>query len=171
LGLGSSCFLNFPKLSGVAPTSWQTLTGYSLALGTAGLVALYAAWFNALAKQKLSPTPLDIVFATFMLGSVLSLLCAIGFSQLAIGDGIDRPTLFTLIGLGVLSTAVPFFCYTVAAKRLPIMLSSAILLLEPVFAALFASIALQEVPSLWFGIGSLFVGGGLLSIAKAGNLG
>jgi drug/metabolite transporter (DMT)-like permease len=163
-------FVLLPKLSIPAPTSGQTLIGYCFALGAAGLVALYAGWFNQLVKQKLAPPPLDIVFVTFVLGSVLSIFCAVCFSQFSIGEGINRPALLTLLGLGILSTAVPFFCYTVAAQRLPIMLSSAILLLEPVFAILFASVALQEIPSQWFWIGSLFVGGGLLSIASASNL-
>jgi drug/metabolite transporter (DMT)-like permease len=34
---------------------------------------------------------------------------------------------------------------------------------------LFASIALQEIPSLWFGIGSILVFWGLLTITRATN--
>jgi EamA-like transporter family len=63
----------------------------------------------------------------------------------------------------------PFFCYTVAAQKLPIVLTTAILLLEPMFAVLFASIALREIPSLWFGIGSILVFWGLLYIASSAN--
>jgi drug/metabolite transporter (DMT)-like permease len=101
-----------------------------------------------------------------LLGSFLSLFCAI-FSKASIGTGIDRQVLLVLLGLGILSTALPFFCYTVAAQRLPVILTTAILLLEPVFAVLFASIALGEIPTLWFAIGSVLVFWGLLAIATA----
>lgn len=159
-----------PKLSFAQPTSWQNLTGYCLALGAAGLVAWYATWFNILTQQKIAPTSINVVFVTFLLGSLLSLLCAICLSQTPTGIIIDRPAVLVLLALGGFSTALPFFCYTVAAQRLPIMLSSAMLLLELVFAVLFAAIALQEMPSRWFGVGSLLICGGLLFITRAGHL-
>lgn len=56
-----------------------------------------------------------------------------------------------------------------AAQRLPAVMTAAILLLEPVFATLFASVALREIPSLWFYIGSVLVLCGLLLIARKGN--
>jgi drug/metabolite transporter (DMT)-like permease len=158
-----------PKISIVQSISWQTIAGYGLALGAAGLVALYAAWFKFLAYQRLAPRSIEVVFVTFILGSILSLLCAICFSGFSVGAGINRHTFLVLIGLGTLSTAVAFLCYTVSAQRLPIMLSSALLLLEPIFAVLFAAIALQEIPSPWFAVGSFFVFGGLLSIARASH--
>jgi drug/metabolite transporter, DME family len=115
------------------------------------------------------PKSINIVFTTCLLGGILSLLCTIFFTKLSLETGIDRQEIFVLLGLGILSTALPFFCYTVAAQRLPIVLTTAILLLEPMFAVLFASVALQEMPSLWFGIGSILVFWGLLSIARSAN--
>ncbi|PSB43631.1 DMT family transporter [Chroococcidiopsis sp. CCNUC1] len=159
----------FPQLSSYKAVSWQTTTGYLLALGAAGLLALYTLWFKTLANQNMAPKSIDVVFVTCLLGSVLSILGAIFFSKLSIGIGIDRQAILVLSGLGILSTALPFLCYTVAAQRLPVVLSTAILLLEPVFAVLFASIALQEIPSLWFGIGSILVFWGLLTITRATN--
>jgi drug/metabolite transporter (DMT)-like permease len=150
-------------------TSWQTIVGYLLALGAAGLVALYTVWFNKFTRQEIVPKTLNIVFMTCLLGGILSLVCAILFAKISFETGIDRQHIFVLLGLGILSTALPFFCYTVAAQRLPIVLTTAILLLEPMFAVLFASIALQEIPSLWFGIGSILVFWGLLSIARSAN--
>jgi drug/metabolite transporter (DMT)-like permease len=158
-----------PKIAFTQAISWKTIAGYILALGAAGLVSLYAAWSNALAQKKLAPKTFTIVFATFILGSLLSFLGAICFSKLSIGEGMNRSAILIFLGLGILSTALPFFCYTVAAQRLPIMLSSAILLLEPLFAVLFASIALQEIPSLWVALGSFLVFGGLLFIASGGK--
>lgn len=169
LAMAGVGLIMLPKIAFTQSVSWQTIAGYVLALGAAGLVSLYAAWFNALARRKLAPKPLNIVFVTFVLGSLLSFLGASCFSQFSIGTGMNRSVVLIFSGLGILSTALPFFCYTVAAQRLPIMLSSAILLLEPLFAVLFASIALREIPSLWFGFGGILVFGGLLSIAGWGK--
>jgi drug/metabolite transporter (DMT)-like permease len=69
------------------------------------------------------------------------LFCTILFAKLSIETGIDRQEICVLLGLGILSTALPFFCYTMAVQRLPIVLTTAILLLELMFAVLFASIA------------------------------
>jgi drug/metabolite transporter (DMT)-like permease len=161
--------LLLPKLSIKQINDWQPIAGYILAFGAAGLVAHYTVWFSALAKQELAPRSIEVVFVTFLLGGFLSLLCFIIFSKLSVAIEISRQAILIVSGLGILSTAVPFLCYTVAAQRLPIMLSTALLMLEPAFAALFASLVLQEVPSPWFGMGSLLICSGLLFIAKAGD--
>jgi drug/metabolite transporter (DMT)-like permease len=158
-----------PQLSSNKTDYWQTMAGYLLALGAAGLLALYTFWFNKLANQNIAPKSINIVFITCLLGSVLSLFCAIFFSKLSIGIGIDRQVIIILLGLGILSTALPFLFYTLAVECLPVLLTTSILLLEPMFAVLFASIALREIPSLWFGIGSILVFWGLRSIAKVAN--
>ncbi|MGL5876992.1 MAG: EamA family transporter, partial [Xenococcaceae cyanobacterium] len=145
------------------------IVGYFLAIGAAGLVAIYTLWFNTLTKQNIAPKSVNIVLLTCLLGGILSLVCAV-FSKASIGIGIDRQVIFVLLGLGILSTALPFLCYTFAAQRLPVVLTSAILLLEPIFAVLFASVALQEIPSLGFVIGSVLVLWGLLLIATKADL-
>jgi drug/metabolite transporter (DMT)-like permease len=157
-----------PQLSINKATSWQTMTGCLLALGAAGLLALYTFWFKTLTTQGIAPKSVNIVFVTCLLGSVLSLMCEILFSKILIGSEIDRQVILVFLGLGIL-TALPFLCYSVAAQRLPVLLTTAIILLEPMFAALFASIALQEIPTIWFGIGSILVVWGLLSIARESN--
>lgn len=158
-----------PQLSTDKAVSWQTMAGYLLALGAAGFLALYTFWLNTLTKQSIKPKSINVVFVTCLLGSVLSLLCAILFSKLSIGIKIHEQAILVLLGLGILSTALPFLCYTVAAQCLPVVLTTAILLLEPMFAVLFASVALQEIPSLWFGIGSVLILWGLLLIAREAN--
>jgi len=90
------------------------------------------------------------------------------FSKLSIEFGIDGQTILTLIGLGVLSTAFPLLCYngstTVTSGNDDCNITA-----EPVFATLFASVALREIPSLWFYIGSVLVLCGLLLIARKVN--
>ncbi len=154
-----------PQLSGDRAISWQTIAGYLLTLVAAGLLTIYTVLFNNFTNREIAPKSISIVFMTCLLGGVLSLLCTIFFTKISIDSSVERQDIFVLLGLGILSTALPFFCYTVAAQRLPIVLTTSILLLEPMFAVLFASIALQEIPSLWFGIGSLLVFWGLLSLA------
>jgi drug/metabolite transporter (DMT)-like permease len=158
-------FILLPHFSSDRATSWQTIIGYLLDLGAAGIVTIYTVLFNSLTDRGIAPKSINIVFMTCLPGGILSLLCMIFFTKLSIKTVIDRQEICVLLGLGILSTALPFFCYTVAAQRLPIVLATSILLLEPMFAVLFASIALQEMPSQWFGIGSLLVFRGLLSLA------
>jgi drug/metabolite transporter (DMT)-like permease len=158
-----------PQFSSDRATSWQTIVGYLLALGAAGTVTLYTALFNTFTDRKIAPKSINIVFMTCLLGGILFLLCTIFFTKLSLETGINRQEIFVLLGLGIFSTALPFFCYTVAAHRLSIVLTTAILLLEPMFAVLFASIALREIPSLWFGSGSILVFWGLRSIARYTN--
>lgn len=162
-------FIILPQLSTDVAASWQTMVGYLLALGAAGLLAVYAFFFNTLTQQGVAPKSINVVFLTCLLGGFLSLFCAVFSSKLSIGNEIDRQVILVFLTLGILSTALPSLFYTVAAKRLPVLLTTAILLLEPMFAVLFASVALQEIPSPWFGIGSVLVFGGLLSISTAGN--
>jgi drug/metabolite transporter (DMT)-like permease len=163
------CLIMLPQLFSNKAASWQTMLGYLFAFSGAGLLAIYTLLFNKLTNQKIAPKPFSVVFITCLLGSIVSLLSTLFFSKLSIGIGIDRQVILILLWLGLVSTALPFFCYTVAAQRLPVVLTTAILLLEPMFAVLFASFALQEIPSLWFGIGSILVLWGLLSIARVGN--
>jgi drug/metabolite transporter (DMT)-like permease len=158
-----------PQLSNDRSISWQTILGYLLALGAAGVVTIYTVLFNTFTDRGIAPKSINIVFMTCFLGGILFLLCTILFTKLSLDTSIDRQEICVLLGLGIFSTALPFFCYTVAAQRLPIVLATSILLLEPVFAVLFASIALREIPSLWFGIGSILVFWGLRSIARAAN--
>jgi drug/metabolite transporter (DMT)-like permease len=159
-----------PQLSGDLAISGQTIFGYLLALSVAAMVTIYTILFNNFTDRAVAPKSINIVFMTCLLGGILALLCTILFTNMSIEPDLDRQEIFVLLGLGVLSTALPFFCYTIAAQRLPIVLTTGILLPEPMFAVLFASIALQEIPSLWFAIGSILVFWGLRSIARSANL-
>lgn len=169
LAAAGASLIMLPQLSLGIAISWQIIAGYLLAFGAAGFLALYTFWLNRLAQQSIQPKSINIVFATCLLGSILSLLCTIFFSKSSAEIRIDESAILVLSGLGILSTALPFLCYTVAAQYLPILLATAILLLEPMFATLFASVALQEIPSLWFGIGSALVLWGLLLISREAN--
>lgn len=158
------------SLSPVASgTSLQAPAGYLFALSAAALLAVYTLWFGALSRRGKTFRSINVVFVTCLLGCVLSSLCTVLFSNSAEFTGLDQRAIFVLLGLGILPTAMSTLCYTIAAQRLPAILATAILLTEPMFAVLFASILLQEIPTLGFGLGSCFVLGGLLSIASSTN--
>ncbi|MGB7086256.1 MAG: DMT family transporter [Phormidesmis sp.] len=158
------------SLSPVASgTSLQAPAGYLFALSAAALLAVYTLWFGGLSRRGKTFRSINVVFVTCLLGCVLSSLCTVLFSNSAEFTGLDQRAIFVLLGLGILPTAMSTLCYTIAAQRLPAILATAILLTEPMFAVLFASILLQEIPTLGFGLGSCFVRGGLLSIASSTN--
>lgn len=154
------------RLSMAGGTSWQTLAGYVFALSGAGLLAVYVMWFGAIARKGITLRPTNIVFVTCLLGCILSSLCTLLFSGSASAFHLNEQTALVILGLGILSTATSTLLYTIATQRLPALLAAAFLLTEPLFAVLFASVLLQEIPSLWFGFGSVFVLAGLLLIAK-----
>lgn len=155
-----------PQLSNDIGSSVQTITGYFLALSAAALLAVYVLWFGAIARKGITFRSVNVVFATCLLGCVLSFLCTVFLFEPTGPAGITQRAVLVLLGLGTLSTATSTLCYTIAAQRLSALLAAAILLTEPIFAVLLASITLREIPSLWFCIGSFFVLGGLFSIAR-----
>ncbi|MGB3670328.1 MAG: DMT family transporter [Phormidesmis sp.] len=149
-----------------AGISWEVLTGYLFALSAAALLAAYTLWFGAIARQGKPIGSINVVFITCLLGCILSSICTILFSNSDGLTGLNQQAMLVVLGLGILPTAMSTLCYTIAAQRLPAILAAAILLTEPMFAVLFASILLKESPSFWFGLGSCFVLSGLLSIAN-----
>jgi threonine/homoserine efflux transporter RhtA len=68
-------------------------------------------------------------------------------------------SLLSLLGLGVLCTAIPSFGFAIVSKRLPSTVTAATSLLIPLFAGIFAYVFLGEKLS------SMMVPGGLLVLA------
>ncbi len=146
--------------------SWQTITGYLFALSAAALLAVYTIWYGAIARRGKTFRSINVVFVTCLVGCVLSSIYTVMFSDSAGLTGLDQQSMLVVLGLGLLPTATSTLCYTIAAQRLPTILAAAILLTEPMFAVLFASVLFKEIPSFWFGFGSCFVLSGLLFIAR-----
>ena len=167
LAIAGVWLMVLPLLVGDRVLPIQTAIGYFLALSAAACLAIYILWFGALARQGTTFRSVNVVFVTCLLGFILSSLCVAFISNPTGSSGITQQAMLTLLGLGLLSTATSTLLYTIAAQRLPALLAAAILLTEPVFAALFAAITLQEIPSLWFYSGSGLILSGLFAIAKA----
>ena len=71
LGIG---LIALPEISTIGSTSWQTLTGYLLALSAAALLAAYVLGFNAATRKGIQISSTNVVFITCVLGCGLSFL-------------------------------------------------------------------------------------------------
>ena len=142
------------------------VAGDGLALLAAAGMAAYAVAYRRLGDR--APAPLLVTTLTFGLGTAVAAvwLAVRGGAALA---GLDGPAPWgALVGLAVVTTAVPTFAYSVAAQRLPPILTTTVRLLTPAFAAVAAWAVLDEVPSVWLVPGGALVLGGLALSVRAG---
>ena len=133
--------------------------GDALALLAALGMAVYAVLYQRLRPD--APAPLVVTTLTFTLGAV-GLVGLVGMNGPAALDGLDAPAPWgALVGLAVVTTAVPTLAYSEAARRLPAVVTTTVRLLTPVVAAVAAWLVLGEVPSVWLAPGGTLVLGGL----------
>ena len=141
------CSILIPSLNIDSVISKQHVFGNCLALLVSMMLAIYAGWFRSLSHDNIAPNSLSIALGTFVLGSLIFLPNALQFFSADSGS-IDLKHLLAFLGLGFVSTVIPTLCYAIAAKRLPPITTTSILLLEPVFAIVFAFLILGAVPSV-----------------------
>jgi len=157
-----------PGMSFAVNSSAHHLTGNILAVCAAGLTALYAYTYRILNERGDAPETIGISLLTFASGSVILVLIA-GLAPTPSGiDTLNGPSLLVLIGLGVLSMAIPSFGFALAAKRLPAVVTATISLFIPLFAGLFAFLILGEKLSPMFIPGGILVLGGIAMILRQG---
>jgi drug/metabolite transporter, DME family len=70
-----------------------------------------------------------------------------------------------ILGLGILSTAIPTICYSFAAKHLSPILTTTLNLLTPIFATLIAVLLLKEQFPILSLIGAVLIIIGILSLS------
>ena len=158
------CLIMFPSLNYSYAVSWQRIVGNFLALSVSVLLAIYALWFRSLSQYNIAPNSISISLGTFILGILIFFPITLkSFS--AYTNLIDVRYLAASLGLGLVSTAIPTLTYVIAAKRLPALTTTGILLLEPILAITFAFIILGTVPSVWIIPGTVFVAIGILKMA------
>jgi drug/metabolite transporter (DMT)-like permease len=155
------CFVIFPSLIVDGMISKQRIIGNFLALLVSILFAIYAIWFSSLSQQDNAPSSINIALGTFILG------CSTFFSTIlrslsAYNNSANIKYLIAFLGLGIVSTVIPTLSYATAARRLPPLITTSILLLEPIFAMVFAFIVLGEVPSIWIIPGTICIVTGIL---------
>ena len=157
------CFVMFPSLN-LDSLSRQHILGNCLALLVSILLAIYAIWFHSLSQHNILLSSISIALGTFILGSLIFFPIALQLFS-AYSELVSIRCLLALLGLGLVSTVIPTISYAIAAKRLPALTTTGILLLEPILAIAFAFLILGTVPSVWIIPGTVFVGIGILNMA------
>ena len=167
LALAGVAVILVPGLLDGTEAGRTRVLGDSLALGAALGMAAYSIAYSRLRASGRAPEPLAVTALTFALGAVAAtaLLAVQGRAALAGLDG--AASWGALVGLALITTAVPTFAYSVASNRLPPILTTTVRLLTPAFAAVAAWLALGEVPSVWLVPGGALVLGGLLLSVRA----
>ncbi|MEJ2480514.1 MAG: DMT family transporter [Acidihalobacter sp.] len=139
-----------------------TELGLTSALGAAALTAAYASIHRRLALQALAPSGAEIGRVTFVpLGAVL-----LGAASLSGSSGqvlpSDLPAAGAVLGLGIVSTALPTLAVAVASSRLAPFPNTLIRLTTPLFAAGFGWVFLAQKPTWWTAGGAVLILSGLL---------
>jgi drug/metabolite transporter (DMT)-like permease len=180
LAIGGTGLIVGPDLLGSGATgsagASDRIVGNVLALGTGALAAAYAVVFRqaehrATARGTSAPSTIGVTLLTFVLGAV-ALSAAVGTaapdaSLAAMGQLTHGWALVLLLGLGVLSTALPTLAYALASQRLSSVLATGLRLLTPVAATALAIPVLGEVPHWLYIPGATLVICGLMLMLQA----
>ncbi|MGE4502090.1 MAG: DMT family transporter [Thiomicrospira sp.] len=163
IGIG---FILMPQMTVNSEVSSQSILGHGFAMAAAMLTAVYAYHYSLLQERGNAPNALEVSMLTFGLGALMLIV------QLLIRPAsfefvnLTGQMLWLLLGLGLLSTAIPSIGFALASKGLPAMVTATISLLIPVFAALFALFLLNEQLSETFIPGAILVLGGVLLLVR-----
>lgn len=154
-----------PKIQGMSGDRTTYFTGLFFALLAACVSLGYAALFQYYSSQKSRLNPIAVSCATFLIGAAVMLPVAIATSPNLIAKVIQPNSLAIALGLGIISTVVPTFCYSYAAKHLPPVLTTTLNLLVPIFAAVLAFVLLKEtIPAISI-FGAILVLSGILTLS------
>ncbi len=145
-----------PKLS-LAATSSQHLYGNAIALFAATLTALYAYLYHNLSQRNDAPETGTVTILTFIIGSVLLTPLLLFSSSQSTFTDMNIKIVSLLLGLGIISTAIPSLGFALISKHLPAIITSTVALFIPTFAALLAFFILDEYISFNFLLGCAFV--------------
>lgn len=166
-------------LVGLAVMMWPSLPGgvhkgvwlgLAAALGAAALTAAYASVHRRLALQTRAPGGAEIGRTAFLPLGALLLLAAWAHGRSAALMPLGTVPTLAVLGLGVVSTALPTFAVAVASSRLPAFLNTLIRLTTPLFAAGFGWAFLGQQPTPWtFGGGALILSGLLVQGLRGGG--
>lgn len=154
-----------PKLQGHDRDVSAYLTGLSFAFLSAAITLTYASLFRHYAAAQPLLNPVPVAFITFMLGSVAVVPMALSAKAPHWNSLLQPDTAAIALGLGILSTVVPTLCYSYAAKHLSPILTTALNLLTPIFAAAIAAVWLGEFLSPLSMAGGVLVLLGILALS------
>ncbi len=162
-----------PKLQGTFGQSMY-LAGLFFAFLSACITLSYAFLFKHYASQGSILNPISVAFTTFVLGSiVITPIAAVSSPHWTTHLSVYNAGWIAL-GIGILSTVIPTFCYSFAAKHLSPILTTTLNLLTPIFAAVIAILLLKEPFPVLSLIGSVLIIIGILLLslppAKSKNI-
>ena len=160
-------FILVPEFSTTETATLQRLLGDGLALLVALLLAYYAFRFRLLNQRGQAPDEKIVTLLTLALGSIVLWAVTAVVPNAIKTIVLDKQVLVAFAGLGIICTAIPTLGYAIASRRLPPILTTTVLLVEPIFAVVFAYLILKEIPSLVLVPGGLLVLGGLVFISKS----
>jgi len=155
-----------PRISFAGDPSSKHFFGDIIAICAAALTAIYAYTYRVLAENGRSPESTGVSLLTFAIGGVgLALAAALRSAPSGLSN-LNGNAVLVLLGLGVLSTAVPSLGFAIASRRLPAIITAMISLFIPLFSGLFAFLILGERLSIMFLVGCALVLWGVAMIIR-----
>ena len=161
LGLALVLVPAFARPAEAAANAW---VGIALGLAAAALMGLYSVLYARAARAGAAPDARAVTLAALWLGAVGAIAWAFTDEPSALFAS-PRQT-GALVGLSIVSTAIPTLGYSLASRELTPVLSTSIRLLTPVFGAVFAVLLLGEPTTLWLWGGGAVVLLGLALIVR-----
>lgn len=156
----------YPHLSTKLSLSGSSILGQVFALSGALLFAIFVMISNAQNALNKQINTLSVTLGTCFFGALIFLyILLFDKVELPLGD-LSGVNILSIISLGIFSTAIPTFGFAHASKKLPPLLLSNLLLMEPVFAIVFAYLFLSEVPNIFIYPGILLIFMGLLKVSR-----
>lgn len=163
LALAGVALVLVPGLTAEAadPGRWG---GDALALAAAALMALYSVLYARAGRGREAPDARAVTLAALGIGAAGAAFWATTPEPVALLA--SPPRLGALVGLALVSTAIPTLAYSLASRELPPVTATSIRLLTPVFGALFAVVLLDEPTTPWLWSGGAVVLLGLAIIVR-----
>lgn len=154
----------FPQFTDVQNVS--SLFGDLLAIAAAALFAAFVMISNEQNHKKQEVNSMSVTLGTCLCGVLIFLYIILFDSKSLNFEDLNSYNIMSIIALGIISTAIPTFGFAYASKKISPLLLSNILLLEPVFAIIFAFLFLSEVPNVFLYPGIVCILIGLLKVSK-----
>ncbi|MCT2563597.1 DMT family transporter [Chryseobacterium herbae] len=156
----------YPHFGAPLNVSSSSVLGHIFAITGALLFAVFVMISNRQNLLNKQINTLSVTLGTCFFGGLVFLYILV-FDKVGIHlEGLSSSNILSIIALGIFSTAIPTFGFAYASKKLPPLLLSNLLLLEPVFAIVFAYLFLSEAPSMYIYPGILLIFIGLSKVSK-----
>jgi drug/metabolite transporter (DMT)-like permease len=147
-------------------TAVSRLAGYSLGTCTAMFSALYAFFYQRVAAKGKVAESTSITAMAFSLGAVIMGVVSVLYDTGAEPLVVTTTNVGLLVGLGIVSTAIPTLGFSLSSKHLPPLVTSTIPLYIPLIGGTIAYFLLDERLNLSFFIGAIMVLTGVVMVIR-----